>query len=457
MIFLIKEGRTYALPYEDNFERNFIRWTVNQVNVFVERPEGTTGSIEPIRGRGHLAIDFSSDQYNLVNIISQGVDLGEAMYPELTLWSIAPNSSYFYTDNFKLYIRPVDDHISEWEQVSASTSEARNDWQQWRYLLHDWKQQVVQLKLVVERNQNSSQQKKFYLDDLRLKAEDIEPVAEFSGLLTADFEHKLSWNYTATSAEQLELQSADNVSGEVFSTLTTLAANEQEYISSGWLEVDTKYRIRVVKGDKVSVWSEEVELPGAPEPGAAQLVTVQMRSATKVDVNWELLPTTTATGYRLERRADGEANFELVRELDELMLQPYTDIDLLPGTTYYYRVVSYTARRERVSNVLSATPIARTFYAIADGAWSSQLIWSLDGSTPAYTIPQEKDEVIINGFTIEIAGQHKAASIVVASAGSLTLSVATAVLQVETQVTIENVQSTVQAVNGAVLSIGSAE
>lgn len=165
----------------------------------------------------------------------------------------------------------------------------------------------------------------------------------------------------AVSASQINLQWAD-VLGETnykierreagtdaWTQIAQVGANVTQYQDKTGLKPNTGYIYRVRAGNEAgnSPYSnladartfavEEPHVPAAPRELVARAV-----SRSEIDLRW--IGVDGATGYRIERRRDGST--EAFRQIAEVGagVTTYADkSELLPGTTYIYRVRAFNA------------------------------------------------------------------------------------------------------------------
>jgi fibronectin type 3 domain-containing protein len=147
-------------------------------------------------------------------------------------------------------------------------------------------------------------------------------------------------------------RSSDGAAGWI--AIAGPAQNDTAYVDGG-LASGTTYFYRVVAttdGGDASVSAPAPATTGIDPPSPPELSATTV-SATQVDLGWT--DVATETGYRIERSPDGETGWTTIGSTDQ-DVSTFTDDQLAPGTTYYYRVIATNASGDSApSSVAMAT------------------------------------------------------------------------------------------------------
>jgi hypothetical protein len=114
------------------------------------------------------------------------------------------------------------------------------------------------------------------------------------------------------------------------------------------------YRVLVLLEDGAAAPpSDVVSATTLVDPPAQTVLRVTSRSRTTIDLAWD--DVADETSYRVERSADGETDWVAIGTSGQ-DITTYTDADLTPETTYFYRVVATNeGGSSPPSNVVSET------------------------------------------------------------------------------------------------------
>jgi fibronectin type 3 domain-containing protein len=212
------------------------------------------------------------------------------------------------------------------------------------------------------------------------------PTALHSGAVTAS-RVDLAWTDSAGETGYRVERSPDGTTG--WAALGTTAANVTAFSD---LTVSPAasyyYRVFATNGVGDSAPSNVLLVTTLPNPPAAPTgVTLTVVSASRLDVSWTA--SAGATGYRVERSADGSSGWTAVGTTS---VTSFSDTGLTAATTYYYRVVaSNTGGDSGPSAVVSGAtlPLPPASPGVVAAAASSSEIdvrWSLVTGATSYLL-----------------------------------------------------------------------
>jgi fibronectin type 3 domain-containing protein len=205
----------------------------------------------------------------------------------------------------------------------------------------------------------------------------------------------LSWTDVGAQAAYRVERSLDGTSGWTSVGTTTTTTFSDTGLSAG-----TTYYYRVVATNPggTSPPSSVVSattLPAVQPPPAPTGLSARAVSSTEVELSWTDVPN--ETGYKVQRSIDG-LNWGQVGTVGQNETSYIDADDLVPSTTYYYRVLAYNNGGESppssvVSVALRADPPAppATVSATAISASEIDLSWSDVSSETGYRVERSTD------------------------------------------------------------------
>jgi fibronectin type 3 domain-containing protein len=147
----------------------------------------------------------------------------------------------------------------------------------------------------------------------------------------------LSWDDVATETGYRIERSPDGDTG--WSTISHTGQGVTRY-SDVELSPGTTYHYRVFAsnagGDSPTSGVTSATTATDP-PSPPDGLTATAISQTQIDLSWDDL--TAETGYRIDRSLDGETDWDTIATTGQ-DITTYSDVELSPGTTYYYRVIA---------------------------------------------------------------------------------------------------------------------
>ena len=179
------------------------------------------------------------------------------------------------------------------------------------------------------------------------------------------------------------------------------------------------YRVAAVNRQGQGPWSNEASARTTDRPGAPTGLTATARGTSSIELDWNAPSSGTSgiTGYRIEVSPNGASRWELVEETRSRTTTSYTDTDLKPGTTYYYRVAAIDgagrtgdwSRVAKETTAVAAPGAPRSLKATPGGpGGSTQIIltWtrpSTDGGSPITGYRIEWSRSGVSGWSVLVA------------------------------------------------------
>ncbi len=183
------------------------------------------------------------------------------------------------------------------------------------------------------------------------------------------------------------IQAAHGASGTWTTIPRTTSATATTFEHTG-LEPATvyRYRVRAINSVDAGEWSFETsERTYAQAPGAPVGLTARAVGTSRIDLSWTAPRNTGGAeilGYRIEKSDDQRRTWQIVRRNTNSKGTTFSDVNLQPATTRYYRVsATNSAGTGPYSNFTSATTEAtvpgapRSLDAEAAGTSQIELSW----------------------------------------------------------------------------------
>lgn len=155
-----------------------------------------------------------------------------------------------------------------------------------------------------------------------------------------------------SSDNEIGFQVQRSINGVDYSEIASVAENNTLY-SNQSLTPDTKYwyRVQAYNNYGKSGFSNVVSETTPTVPKAPSNLTGKMVATTQINLNWTD-NATNETGFRLERSTNG-VNYTLLAA-PEANKVSYTDVGLIAGTTYWYRILAANSHgNSGYSNIIS--------------------------------------------------------------------------------------------------------
>jgi titin len=164
---------------------------------------------------------------------------------------------------------------------------------------------------------------------------------------------RVSWARVAGATGYDLERSTDGVADWVW--VTTTGDDVTAYTDAGLDPEETYfYRVSVLLEDGAAAPPSDVVSATTPvDPPGATVLHVTSKSKTTIDLAWD--DVAGESSYRIERSADGENGWTAIGTNGQ-DVTAYTDVGLVPDTTYFYRIVGENeGGSSPPSNVVSET------------------------------------------------------------------------------------------------------
>lgn len=178
-------------------------------------------------------------------------------------------------------------------------------------------------------------------------------------LVVADSTYQtLTLEWSDNSANETAFLIERSADGITFSQVGSAGADETSFTDEGLTSYTVYYyRIRAVNADSYSMYSETISgMTGANPyyPFAPENVVANTAGDDSITLTWTDV-SEVETGFEIQRSGDG-VTFAVIDSV-EADVETFEDVDLLKGTTYYYRLYAYSdlGRSDLPSNTASAT------------------------------------------------------------------------------------------------------
>lgn len=185
----------------------------------------------------------------------------------------------------------------------------------------------------------------------------IKSPGNLKGVAISSSRIDLSWTDSSNNEEGFKLMRKSGVLN--FSIIATLGANTIKYSDTALNPDETySYKIQAFSANNTSVNSNIIDvttLPGLPK--APSNLKAEVFDATQIDLSWSDL-SGNEQGFRIERKT-GTGAFAVIGVVGKNETK-FSDIGLVLGTTYTYRVAAYNAiGNSNYTNLVDATPILK--------------------------------------------------------------------------------------------------
>ena len=125
--------------------------------------------------------------------------------------------------------------------------------------------------------------------------------------------------------------------------IATVSSKNNTYTNKGLISGTTYYyKIRAYKtvGNE-NIYGEYSKVFSGKTKGPAQVKNLKQIAATKTSIKLSWSKVSNASGYRVYRATSKDGTYKLVAELSGSSKTVYTNKNLSPGKTYYYKVRAY--------------------------------------------------------------------------------------------------------------------
>ncbi len=246
-----------------------------------------------------------------------------------------------------------------------------------------------------------------YIAEVNVTTPAATPIAPTGLSATAVSTSTINLSWTDLSNNETGFQvERSTTSGSGFVLVTTTAANSTSYSNTGLAAGTTYYfRIRSANVEGSSTYTLEVSATTVQlsPPIAPTELTAAAASPTSIILNWNDASDNEA-GFEVERSLIAGSGFALV-STTQPNAASYTDTNLSPVTTYYYRIrAKNTGGNSAYTTVISAVtpeapPLAPSLLASAASSSSIVLSWK-DNSSNEVEFLIERSLTSTTGFTL---------------------------------------------------------
>jgi hypothetical protein len=201
----------------------------------------------------------------------------------------------------------------------------------------------------------------------------------------------LTWTDNSNNEDGFRIERCQGAGCANFAEITTVGANATSYSNTGLTASTTyQYRVRAYNSTGNSAYSNiasATTLAAAVTPAPPSNLTATAISGSQINLAWTD-NSTNEIGFKIERSLEGILFLELATVGGNVTT--FSDSNLLPGITYYYRVRAYNGTGDSAySNTASATtfllppPLAPPSNLTATAVSSSQinLAWTDNSSS----------------------------------------------------------------------------